>query len=108
MNTIQIQTSGTDLETITLTLTDTEVRNLYESNKDLREGIKNLTKELESAKSTYKYASENRTELQSEVNEANTLLTALGVQEKTVAEPSYYEKQLKLSTRIALYIATNK
>ncbi len=108
MNTIQIQTSGTDLETITLTLTDTEVRNLYESNKDLREEIKNLTKELESAKSNHKYASEARTELQSEVNEANTLLTALGVQEKTVAEQSYYEKQLKLSTRIALYIATNK
>lgn len=108
MNTIQIETKGTDLETITITLDENQVSSIYEELKQAKKDNAELIKKLADKEQSLKYASEARTELQQELGEANTLLTALGVQEKTSHEESYYRKDLKVSTRIALYIATNK
>ena len=44
MNTISITVNGTDLETINITLTDAEVKSLYESNKDLKAKLENVAK----------------------------------------------------------------
>lgn len=105
---IQIEVTGTDFEKITLNLTSQEVANLYENSKSLKEEIKNLTKEIESQKSNYKWAAESRDTARSEIAQANTLLTALGVQLQTNEEESYRRTELPIATRIALYIATNK
>jgi len=43
-----------------------------------------------------------------ELEGANILLTALGVQEKDNNENEYYRKVLPVATRIALYIANQK
>jgi chromosome segregation ATPase len=108
MNTIQIQTKGSDLETITITLDDNQVAAIYESNKELIKEIADLKKELENKTSNYKWASETRDKATSEISQANTLLTALGVQLQTNEEDSYRRTELPIATRIALYIATNK
>lgn len=105
---IQIEIFGTDLETIAITLDQKEVKALYENNKALKEQIKNLEKELESTKSSYKWSGERNTALSNEISQANTLLTALGVPAKTNDEESYRQTELPVVTRIALYIATNK
>jgi chromosome segregation ATPase len=108
MHTIQIEIFGTDLETIAITLDQKEVKALYENNKALKEEIKTLNKEIESQKSNYKWASEKRDLFSSEISQANTLLTALGVQMQTNEEESYRRTELPIATRIALYIATTK
>jgi len=105
---IQIEVTGTDLEVIAITLSDKEVKAIYEQNKALKEEIKVLTKEVESQKQNYKWCNESKTVLQSEVNHANVLLTALGIQLQTTEEESYRRTDLPIATRIALYIATNK
>jgi len=105
---IQIEIFGTDLETIAITLDQKEVKALYENNKALKEQIKTLEKELDSQKTNYKWASEARDTARSEIAQASTLLTALGVQLKTNEEESYRQTELPIATRIALYIATNK
>jgi chromosome segregation ATPase len=107
-NSIQIEVTGTDLEIIAITLSDKEVKAIYEQNKSLKEEVKNLNKEVETQKSNYKWASESRDKVTSEVSQANTLLTALGVQLQTNEEESYRRTELPVATRIALYIATNK
>jgi len=108
MNTIQISTKSSDFETICITLDEPQVTALYEQNKELNKTIAELTTKLERSEQNLKYTTDNKNDLQTEKEEANTLLTALGVQEKTTNEETYYRKDLKLSTRIALYIATNK
>jgi hypothetical protein len=108
MSSIQIEVTGTDLETIAITLNETEVKALYENNKALKEEVKTLTKEIESQKSNYKWASEARDTARSEIAQASTLLTALGVQLQTNEEESYRRTELPIATRIALYIAANK
>jgi hypothetical protein len=108
MNSIQIQTKGTDLETITITLDEIQVSNMYELNKELNKQLTEIKKKLESSETSLKYASEARAELQTEVNEAQTLLTALGVKESNDADESWNRNKLKVTTRIAIYIANNK
>jgi septal ring factor EnvC (AmiA/AmiB activator) len=108
MNTIQIETKGTDLETIVITLDDNQVASIYEQHKELQKEVAELKKKLTSTESSLKYANESKTELQQELNEANTLLTALNVKETNDAEESWNRSKLKVTTRIALYIATNK
>ena len=56
-------------------------------------------------KTNKKYAEEARDEAKGELEQAHTLLTALGVADKTDHEDNYYRKDLKVTTRIALYIA---
>jgi hypothetical protein len=108
MSSIQIEVTGTDLEVIAITLSDKEVKTIYEQNKALKEEVKTLTKAVESEKSSYKWSSERNNELTKEISQANTLLTALGVQLKTNEEESYRQTELPIATRIALYIATKK
>jgi len=106
MSSIQIEVTGTDLEVIAITLSDKEVKAIYEQNKALKEEVKTLTKSVESEKNSYKWSAERNNTLQNEINHANVLLTALGVQLQTTEEESYRRTDLPIATRIALYIAT--
>ena len=105
MSTIQISIDGTDLETINITLSDTEVKNLYENSKQLIAEIKQLTKEKEQADRTYKYLSEARDDLQKEVNQAHALFTALGVDKEQKDESSYSTVKYDIGTRMALFLS---
>lgn len=105
---IQIEVTGTDLEVIAITLSDKEVKAIYEQNKTLKEEVKTLNKELESQKNSYKWADQRADKATTEISQANTLMTALGVQLKTNEENVYSQTDLPIATRIALYIATNK
>lgn len=105
---IKIEVEGTELESITIELSKEEVSAMYKQRKELNAKVSELQKEVESVKSNKKYTEDRNAELSNELSEANTLLTALGVQEKTSEEESYYRKQLKIATRIALYIANSK
>lgn len=108
MNTIQIQTRGSELEVITISLDENQVAALYEQNKEQTKRIAELEKNLKDKENSLKYANDAKTEAQSEINEANTLLTALGIKETNDAEESWNRSKLKVTTRIALYIAANK
>jgi hypothetical protein len=105
---IQFEVTGTEYEVIAITLTKEEVKAIYEQNKALKEEVKTLTKEVESQKSNSKYYQERNNELTKEINQANLLLTALGVQLQTNEEESYRRTELSITTRIALYIANTK
>lgn len=106
MNTITIQVSGEELETLNVELTAEEVSALYKLRKDNTVKIAELEKKLKQETDMKNTYSDRLTDAQSEIGEANTLLTALGVADKTNHEESYYGKDLKVATRIALYIAT--
>lgn len=108
MNTITIQVSGEELETINIELSAEEVAALYKLRKENSSKLAELEKNLAAEKSIKECALTSRNESQAEIQEANTLLTALGVKEKTDHEESYYRKDLKVATRIALYIASVK
>lgn len=108
MNSITIAVQGEELETINIELTAEEVRALYTFRKEATAKIAELTKELENTKKNASYTLDRLNEATSELNEAHTLMTALGIKDKTDHEESYYRKDLKMATRIALYIAANK
>ncbi len=108
MNSIQIQTKGSDLETITITLDENQVSSIYEQNKELSKKLAEVEKKLATTEQSLKYSQDGRTELQQELNEANVLMTALGIKEQNDSENSYSRQNLKITTRIALYIAANK
>jgi hypothetical protein len=82
-----------------------QVANLYINNKSQIKQIAELEKKLAASESSLKYVSEARDEAKDQIEHANVLLTALGVQEKDNNETDYYKKALPVSTRIALYIA---
>lgn len=105
MNTITIQVSGEELETLNVELTSEEVAALYKLRKENTIKIAELEKKLKQETDLKNNYSDRLSEAQSEIGEANTLLTALGVADKTNHEESYYRKDLKIATRIALYIA---
>lgn len=105
MNTINITIQGDEPETITLSLDEVQVCNLYISNKVQIARIAELEKKLKTTEDSLKYASEARDEHKKELEYANVLLTSLGVQEKDNNETDYYRKALPVSIRIALYIA---
>ena len=75
---------------------------------DIAIKIKDLEKKLEDKISSLKYSEDAKQVLNQEVNEAHTLMTALGVKTQNDETESWNRRELKLSTRIALYIATNK
>jgi len=106
MNTITIQVFGEELETLNAELTSEEVAALYKLRKENAVKIAELEKKLKQETDLKNTYSDRLTDVQSEIGEANTLLTALGVADKTNHEESYYRKDLKVATRIALYIAT--
>lgn len=108
MQTINITVAGDELEIINVELTSEEVRSLYNLRKEQMKKIEELQKELETTKRNAGYTQERLTEADSQLTEGHTLLTALGVKDKTDHEEAYYRKDLKIATRIALYIAANK
>jgi hypothetical protein len=108
MSTISIQVAGEELEIISIELTSEEVRALYNLRKEQSKKIEELTKELDSGKKSHDYTRSSLNDATAELHEGHTLLTALGVKDKTDHEESYYRKDLKIATRIALYIAANK
>ena len=105
MNTISIAVQSEEFETITIELSQEEVLALYKLRKEQAARIAELEKEVGSLKTNKKYAEEARDEAKGELEQAHTLLTALGVADKTDHEDNYYRKDLKVTTRIALYIA---
>ena len=105
MSIIQITIQGTELENVTVNLDTEQVTALYlNQQKNLRE-INDLTKKVSDSEHRIKTNSETIERLNSELQQAHGLLSALGVDDKTKEEEVYYRKQLALSTRIALYIA---
>ncbi len=108
MNSIQIVIPGTDLEQMSITLSELEVTAIYNSNKAMVKEIEELKKKLKDSESNLSYAQKGRETADSELMQANMLMTALGVQEKTQEEEKYYQKPLPVATRIALYIAASK
>lgn len=115
MESITINVTDEELEAISVELTSEEVRSLYNLRKEQAKKIEEqakkieeLTKQLDQEKKNLEYNRLNYNEAQTELNEGHNLLSALGVQEKTKDVESYYRKDLKIATRIALYIAANK
>ena len=108
MESIKIDVEGAELEVITVELTKEEVTSIYKARKELVSKVAELQKELESLKTSKKYADDGNREYNEEIQQANTLLTALGIQEKTNEEESYYRKPLKVATRIALLLAQQR
>ena len=108
MDSITITVAGPELEKISITLTSDEVAALYARRKDQDAEIAALTKKLTDAESSNKFRSDRLAVAEAELEHANTLLSALGIQEKTDHEESYYRKPLPVATRIALFIAKNR
>lgn len=108
MNTISIAVQSEEFETINIELTSEEVTVLYKLRKEQSTKIVELEKKLKDTETNKKYAEDARNEAKSELEQAHTLMTALGVASKTDHEESYYRKDLMMSTRIALYIAAQK
>jgi len=105
MNTISITVNGTDLETINITLTDTEVKAIYESNKEMKAKLEKTEKELSYAQSNKDYYSKLHTEATAELNGMHALFTAFEVPEKYKNEGMYSEVTYPLATRMALYLS---
>jgi hypothetical protein len=108
MNTITISVSGEELETINIELSAEEVSALYRLRKEQATKIAEIEKELKNTKQLLDYAQESRNKAQDELSQAHTLMSALGILDKTTEEESYSRKTLSVTTRIALYIAKTK
>jgi len=108
MNSIQIQVTSNTFEVVTLNLDEAQVTNMYNTQVAALKEIEELKKKVKDAESSYKYEQTHREKSDTELMHANMLMTALGVQEKTQEEEKYYQKQLPVATRIALYIAASK
>ena len=106
MSTITITVQGEEIENMSIELTTEEVTTLYKLRKEQAMKIVDLEKKVSELEKSKKYTEEKLFVAQDEIQQASTLLTALGVQEKTAEEEAYYRKALNTSTRIALYIAT--
>lgn len=105
MNTITITVPGEELESLNIELSSEEVVALYKLRKDNNAKIADLEKKLKSTEQSLTYSQERNSEAQKELSQANTLMTALGVAEKTSDEESYNRQTLTLTARIALYLA---
>lgn len=105
MQTINIKIEGTEMEQVTLSLDEAQVALLYSENNLRKAKITELEKKLKDSEQYKEMYSKSVAEKQSEIDGANILLTALGVQEKDSNENEYYRKPLPVATRIALYIA---
>jgi len=108
MNTITITVPSESLENMLIELSQEEVTALYKLRKDQAAKITELEKKNKDTEQSLKYAQEAKENFSCELQQANALLTALAVPEKTNEEEAYYRKPLALVTRIALYIAASK
>ncbi len=105
MNTITITVPGEELENLNIELTSEEVSALYKLRKEQSAKIVELEKTINQKEQTLKYTTEARQEAENELSQAHTLMSALGIAEKTSEEESYSRKKLSVTTRIALFIA---
>jgi len=105
MNTISINVNGTDLETINITLTDTEVKSIYEANKDMKAKIEQLTKDIDYEKRMKDHYSKLEDTAKAELNSMHALFNAFEVPEKYKTESMYSEVTYPLATRMALYLS---
>lgn len=78
---------------------------MYLSQQKNQKELADLAKKLADSERMAKHHIEGRDNLNSELQQAHGLLSALGVEEKTKEEEVYYRKPLTITTRIALYIA---
>lgn len=102
---MKIKVKGSNLEMLDIEVNEEQVQDMWNTNTEQLEQIKQLTKDLENKISSYKYKEEECTRLYKEMNEANTLLTMLNIPTKTNEEERYSQTTLTIATRIALYIA---
>lgn len=100
---LSIEVEGSELELITITLTDTEVASLYKTNKLNLAKIAELEKQLASEKSSHGYATSKADRLEKELNQSNLILTALNVPQESEALDCY-DKKLNLPARLAFLI----
>ncbi len=108
MNTITIQIQSEEYETLAVELTAEEVTALYKLRKENQLKLAELEKKITTIESNHKYTETQRDKAVTELTQAHTLLTALGIPDKTDHEESYYRKDLEVTTRLALYIAKEK
>jgi hypothetical protein len=105
MDSIVITVAGKELGNLQVELTSEEVASLYKLRHDNNVRIVEMEKKLKDLEINLTYIQEGRAVAENELCQANTLLTALGVAEKTSEDEAYYCKPLTVTTRIALYIA---
>ena len=105
MEKIKINMTGLDSEVIAIELNEAEVGALYQLRKDNTEKIAELEKKVKDLEQSKKYVTKNLEAANNELGQAHTLLTALGIQEKTNEEEVYYCKSIPVVARIALFIA---
>jgi len=72
------------------------------------ETIAKLESELKGVKNDLKWSNSMRDSATRELEEAHTLMTALGIAAKTEAEETYLQRDISIANRIALYIANKK
>ena len=105
MSIIQIVIQGTELENVTVNLDTEQVTSLYLNQQKNQKEIAELTKKISDLESRNKSNVERGDKLDTELQQAHALMSALGVDEKTKEEETYYRKPLSITTRIALYMA---
>ena len=105
LKSVVIQVPGEELETVNVELSVEEIRSIYLLRKEDKKEIVALEKKVKDMETSLKYSNDRRDAAESELKQANTLLTALGVPDKTKEEESWREEKLTVPTRIALYIA---
>ena len=102
---MKIKVKGSNLEMLDIEVNEEQVQEMWRINSEQLEQIKQLTKQVSDRESTLKYVREDLDKKDTQIKEANILLTMLGVAEKDNNEESYSRTTLSVSTRIALYIA---
>lgn len=102
MNSIEISILGSELETVSINLTKEQVETIYNENKAQKDELIKVKKDLESRDSSLKYATDGRREAESQIDQANCILDALGIEK--IIEKQYGETKIELAARIALMI----
>lgn len=102
---MKIKVKGTDLEILEIEVNEEQVQELYESKQLLLQQVKDLTKQVSDEESLLKHTKKQLNEKTIQINEANILLTMLGVDLKSKDEESWNQTTLSIANRIALYIA---
>ncbi len=105
---VVIQVQGEELEVINVELTVEEVKAIYTQRKELQKEVQSLEKKIKDMESNNKYNVARMEKAESEIKQANVLLSALGIDAKTKDEESWRQEELSVITRIALYIANSK
>jgi hypothetical protein len=108
MDAITILIKDNDGEDLAIEMTSGQVASLYKSYKETLAKLADLEKAFKTEETHKKYAQDARKTADDELLQAHTLLSALGVAEKTGDDEPYHRRALSVSTRIAVYIATKK